>query len=145
MKYISLKEASLISGYAPDYVGQLIRSGKLSGKQVYSNVAWVTTEVALRDYLEKQPRSKSGAVPASSFESDSEIGTEVPIAQDLFDRALPKFLKGFLLGVVVVSIGFAVLLFYIFSVQIDAKLKENAVRNAETGTSGQSSSGVPQK
>ena len=41
-----------MSGYAPDYLGQLIRKGKLAGKQVYLNVAWVTTEKALRTYLE---------------------------------------------------------------------------------------------
>ena len=50
--YITLKEAAQISGYSPDYLGQLIRKGKLAGKQVYLNVAWVTTERALREYLE---------------------------------------------------------------------------------------------
>jgi hypothetical protein len=50
-KYISLKEAAKISGYSSDYVGQLIRSGKLEGKQVFSNVAWMTTEEAIRKYL----------------------------------------------------------------------------------------------
>ncbi len=50
--YITLKEAAKISGYSPDYLGQLIRKGKLAGKQVYLNVAWVTTEKALRGYLE---------------------------------------------------------------------------------------------
>jgi len=50
--YLTLKEASKISGYSPDYLGQLIRKGKLAGKQVYLNVAWVTTEKALRAYLE---------------------------------------------------------------------------------------------
>jgi uncharacterized membrane protein len=51
-RYITLKEAARISGYAPDYLGQLIRKGKLAGKQIYLNVAWVTTEQALREYLE---------------------------------------------------------------------------------------------
>jgi hypothetical protein len=51
-KFITLKEASKISGYSPDYLGQLIRKGKLSGKQVYLNVAWMTTEGALREYLD---------------------------------------------------------------------------------------------
>ena len=53
-KYISLKEAGKISGYSADYVGQLIRSGKLEGKQVFSNVAWMTTEEALQKYLRRQ-------------------------------------------------------------------------------------------
>jgi hypothetical protein len=50
--YITLKEAAKISGYTPDYLGQLIRKGKLKGKQIYLNVAWVTTEKSLKDYLE---------------------------------------------------------------------------------------------
>jgi RNase P/RNase MRP subunit POP5 len=51
-RYVTLKEAAKISGYSPDYLGQLIRKGKLAGKQIYLNVAWVTTEKALREYLE---------------------------------------------------------------------------------------------
>lgn len=51
--YITLKEAAKISGYTPDYLGQLIRKGKLEGKQIYLNVAWVTTEQALRNFLQK--------------------------------------------------------------------------------------------
>ena len=51
-RYITLKEAAKISGYSPDYLGQLIRKGKLPGKQIYLNVAWVTTEKALEEYLE---------------------------------------------------------------------------------------------
>lgn len=138
MKYISLREASQISGYAPDYIGQLIRSGKLSGKQVYSNVAWVTTEAALRDYLKKQPRAKSAGSSKSSYgpswNEGVEVGSEVPVTEELIDRTLPKFLKGFLVGVVAVSICFAILLFYIFSVQIDARLKANAIKNSQLNT-----------
>jgi hypothetical protein len=55
---ITLKEASQMSGYSPDYLGQLIRQGKLPGKQVYSSVAWVTTEDAVRSYMDT---AKSGA------------------------------------------------------------------------------------
>ena len=53
-KLISLKEAAKISGYSSDYVGQLIRSGKLEGKQVFSNIAWMTTEDAIQTYLQGQ-------------------------------------------------------------------------------------------
>lgn len=59
-KYITLKEASQISGYSPDYLGQLIRKGKLEGKQVYLNVAWMTTEDAVRDYLARSRGVGSG-------------------------------------------------------------------------------------
>jgi hypothetical protein len=52
-KYISLKEAAKISGYAPDYIGSLIRNKKLAGKKVYSGVAWLTTEEAMKKYQRK--------------------------------------------------------------------------------------------
>src|SRR3989344_7378608 len=81
-KHISLKEAAELSGYTQDYLGQLIRSGKLPGKKVYVNVAWMTTEEDLREYLAakaggngggnangltgtggRPPRASSGAAP----------------------------------------------------------------------------------
>jgi len=49
-KYISLKEAAKISGYAPDYIGWLIRNGKIKGRKVYSGFSWHTTPKALKDY-----------------------------------------------------------------------------------------------
>lgn len=54
--FITLKEAAQITGYAPDYIGQLIRAGKLDGKQVYSNVAWVTTREALEEYQKNKDK-----------------------------------------------------------------------------------------
>jgi hypothetical protein len=57
--FISLKEAAKMSGYSPDYVGQLIRGGKITGKQIFSNVAWVTTEDAILEYLQKEKKGKS--------------------------------------------------------------------------------------
>lgn len=62
---ISLKEASQISGYSADYIGQLIRAGKIPGKQVYCNIAWVTTAQAVLDYKndgETKGKNRSGAV-----------------------------------------------------------------------------------
>jgi len=50
---ISLKEAAKISGYSADYIGQLIRTGKIPGRQVYSNIAWMTTAQAVMDYKSK--------------------------------------------------------------------------------------------
>lgn len=52
-KYLSLKSAAKISGYAPDYVGQLIRSGKIKGKKVHSGIAWLIDEKVLKRYLRK--------------------------------------------------------------------------------------------
>ncbi len=57
-EYITLKEAGEISGYSPDYIGQLIRRGKITGKQVYANVAWVTTRGAIDEYLSEKGKPK---------------------------------------------------------------------------------------
>lgn len=52
-KLISLKEASELSGYSSDYIGQLIRSGKIFGEQVYTGVVWMTTEDEVLSYKNK--------------------------------------------------------------------------------------------
>ena len=54
--YITLKEAAVLSGYSSDYVGQLIRADKIRGTQVYSGVAWMTTEAELKAYLSNKQR-----------------------------------------------------------------------------------------
>lgn len=66
-EYISLKEAARKSGYSADYVGQLIRSGKLAGKQIYSNVAWVTTEAALVEYMQKERKNQASQLAGVSL------------------------------------------------------------------------------
>ncbi len=58
--YITLKEAAQLSGYSPDYIGQLIRQGKISGKQIYFNVAWVTTEDEIYRYLQEKKNKRKG-------------------------------------------------------------------------------------
>lgn len=56
--HITLKQAAEISGYSSDYIGQLIRQGKIDGKQVYFNTAWVTTEEEIRKYLATKAKGK---------------------------------------------------------------------------------------
>lgn len=48
-KKISLKEASEISGYNPDYLSYLIRTNRLSGYRLGRN--WFTTKEDLKNYL----------------------------------------------------------------------------------------------
>jgi len=57
-EYISLKEAAKISGYAPDYIGYLIRTGKIPGKIIYTGVSWQTTAKAVLDYKNRQQKKK---------------------------------------------------------------------------------------
>jgi hypothetical protein len=52
-KSLSLKEAAVISGYTPDYIGSLIRKGELVGKKVYSGVSWMVNEEDIKKYQEK--------------------------------------------------------------------------------------------
>ena len=60
-KLISLKEAAKLTGYAPDYIGSLIRKGRINGKKVYSGVCWMTTEKDLKEYQEKIETQKKKA------------------------------------------------------------------------------------
>ncbi len=60
-KYITLKEAAKISGYSADYLGQLIRQGKIYGKKIYLNVAWVTTEEEIYRYLQQRKNQDSSS------------------------------------------------------------------------------------
>ena len=58
-KYVSLKEAAKISGYASDYIGYLIRKKIVPGEKVYLGISWLTTEEGIRRYLEKKRRKKT--------------------------------------------------------------------------------------
>ena len=57
-KYLSLKEAAEISGYASDYIGWLIRKGKIKGKKIYTAISWQTTEQAIKNYQERKTKTK---------------------------------------------------------------------------------------
>lgn len=101
--YITLKEAAEIADYTPDYVGQLIRAGKIKGEQVYSSVAWVTTEAEVQAYLENKTRTVDN--------SKSRLPKLMPL----------PYLSYVLIGVVAV----AVLLFqYVLYVSLDVALYE---------------------
>lgn len=49
--FLTLKEAAQLTDYTADYLGQLMREGKLEGFQVYTSTSWVTTEKAVREYV----------------------------------------------------------------------------------------------
>ena len=83
-KLISLKKAAKISGYSPDYLGSLIREGKIGGKRIGRD--WFTTEEALRVYLSTK-----------KF---------LPVKEFLFFRTHPK-LSFLFLGVVISGITIA--------------------------------------
>ena len=121
-KFITLKEAAEISGYAPDYVGQLIRGGKIEGKQVFSNVAWVTTEKAVREYAERGKNGQNGKEHSNSASSLKHV-----LSGSLMKR-LYKVLLYALLGV---GVLFGLFLFYILSINIEHYLEGRAIEKAE--------------
>ncbi len=127
-KLITLKEAAKISGYAPDYIGQLIRKGKLPGKQVYCTVAWMTTEEALRQYIE---RNKNEGRKLTLLERVTATLRQLK-AKIMLEMKLARLFTTVLYLAIIFSIGFSLLLFYIFSVSLDKKLQENARKNLET-------------
>lgn len=108
--YITLKEAAELANYTPDYVGQLIRVGKIRGEQVYCNLAWVTTEDEVRSYLQDKGR----------------IATQSETS-DIFAHSFFKFLLYSIITVIA-----AVLLFlqYVLYVSIDTKLNDFFVAHA---------------
>lgn len=117
--YITLKEAASISGYSPDYVGQLIRKGRIEGKQVYANVAWMTTRGALEEYLaSERARGKSASAdPLPIYERALAL-----CARDEGSRAVR-----FILTAIASAAVLALLVeFYILSVSIDRRLSARA-------------------
>ena len=108
-KYISLKEAAELSGYSPDYVGQLIRRGKLHGKQVYSNVVWMTTEEDILDYVKSAKKGENGKAG----------GLREQFAYLLDFEMLYKIVLWGAIGLLAVLI---LLFIYIFSVSIDRNI-----------------------
>lgn len=130
--YISLKEAAEMSGYASDYIGQLIRKGKLPGKQVYSNVAWVTTEEALRTYMESLQGSKGSRAPAPA------PGLSANVRQ-FFTRLVGELeamalYKTALYVIMAFSVAFSFLLFFVFAVSLDAWLSRRVAAQHEVDT-----------
>ena len=104
--YITLKEAADISNYSPDYVGQLIRAGKIEGQQVYSNVAWVTTEASVREYL---------AAKNKSFHKP-EVASNVTETAENFSL----YILYLVVGLLAVSL---ITLLYIFAVSLDKAIE----------------------
>jgi hypothetical protein len=126
-KYITLREAAKISGYAPDYVGQLIRKGKIPGKQVYANVAWVTTEEAVRDYLKKDAAPETSQPLKDGVVEHFRRGKVAVFSA--FGRPL-VFFRVALYLIIFFSVIFSILLFYVFSVNLEKYIDDRNLKRA---------------
>jgi hypothetical protein len=122
-EYISLREAAALSGYSPDYVGQLIRNGKLPGKQVFANVAWMTTPEAVREYMKERGKGAQKEAERSSVLSVLEREIEAP-----------RLVKRLAVALIIVCAAFLLLLFYVFSAALDQRLNQRALERLERQT-----------
>jgi hypothetical protein len=129
-EYITLREAADISGYAPDYVGQLIRKGKLPGKQVYSNVAWVTTEVALKEYMRVAEEARKARPWVKKGNKFSQFIQKYRTRMASEFEAI-KLYRAALYGIIVFSVTLSFLLFFIFSVSLDAWMTRRSTERIE--------------
>ena len=119
-KHITLKEAAELSGYSPDYLGQLIRNGKLKGEQVFSNVAWMTTEKEVLSYVKQKKKNNSHSAE--------------PEVSNVFDQIIKQILAWdwgkiytrILYVVIATMVLFIIFLFFIFSVNFEKKLEIRA-------------------
>jgi hypothetical protein len=125
--YISLKEASEISGYSADYIGQLIRAGKLNGKQVFQQVVWVTTEKDLLAYMDNKRTATGRSVAKNSIEWARKI-----FMRRYGSLGVPHLANRILSVAVVITIILFLLLFYIFSSSVEQRLNQNALHTIET-------------
>lgn len=123
--YITLKEASELFGYSPDYIGQLIRKGKIEGKQVYANVAWMTTKDALDEYL---AREKNGSTKQSDSTLLARATRMLLHEQSVF---LATWALRILIPVLVVTL---IVIFYFISISIDHQLVRAAERRLSAQT-----------
>lgn len=128
--YITLKEASERFGYAPDYIGQLIRKGKIEGKQVYANVAWMTTEEAMEAYKAEAGEKRAAKTePHSSQFSVSEFVAE--LSSKLFSPLALSVLTLLLRFVCVLLVLVLLVTFYLLSVAFDHTMSERAEERLE--------------
>lgn len=126
-KFINLKEAAALSGYVPDYVGQLIRDGKIIGKQVYSNTTWMTTEESVKNYLQK----RQGAKDTTLFK-----GTIAEVICKFNNGTFPEYklmriFKAVLWFIIFLSIIFFFVLFYIFSVNFEKSINQKVIEKSK--------------
>jgi hypothetical protein len=122
--YITLKEASELFGYSPDYIGQLIRKGKIEGKQVYANVAWVTTKETIEEYL---AREKKGM-------GSEDITHREALLKLLTSERSAIYADWALRALIPVLVVILVAVFYFVSISIDHKLARDAERRLDKTT-----------
>jgi hypothetical protein len=90
-KLISLSEASKLAPYSANYLGLLIRKGRLKGEK--SGTKWCTTKSAVKNYLNE--------VAEASYEHQESLNVKIPAQEN--KKALNNLKWSLLLAVIVVG------------------------------------------
>ena len=117
---ISLKDAAKVSGYSADYIGQLIRVGKIPGKQVCCTVAWMTTADAVMAYKNKGKADAKLSFKEKLANRGRMLAMELGIIKLFF-----KTFKYSLPLLLVIIISFSLLSFYIIYLVLDKNININ--------------------
>ena len=106
---ISLKEAAEISGYSADYIGQLIRAGKIPGKQIYTNITWMTTAEAVLAHKSRGKNGKKESMADKAIKRKRLFGMQISILKLIlqnFKAAMPL--------VIIIFVSLILLFSYLF-------------------------------
>jgi hypothetical protein len=144
--YITLKEASEQFGYTQDYLGQLIRKGKIPGKLVYSHVAWVTTPEAVLAYKDRAKQKKEGHavldMPHEYVVETLHAGSDVVVEDHA--SVLSLWLIRFFRVLVFVTILFTLFVFYLLTTAFGEELHVATIAShAQVEIGGESKTPTP--
>ena len=117
---ISLKDAAKVSEYSADYIGQLIRAGKIPGKEVCCTVAWMTTADAVMAY-----KNKGKADAKLSFKEKLANRGRMLVMELGIIKLFFKTFKYSLPLLLVIIVSFSLLSFYIIYFAIDKNININ--------------------
>lgn len=135
-EWITLKEAARISGYSADYIGELIRKGKIPGKQVVWNVAWMTTKEAILEYKERQKKKKKREEGKKEkfFEFFGNLKRRILVHFEVLKLIFSNFKEIFILSLVLILILLGTISYLIFSIQKKPISKEISQPKIENST-----------
>jgi hypothetical protein len=116
-KYISLKKAAEISNYSADYIGHLIREGKISGRPIYTNITWQTTAEEILNYKNRGVKEKKKIGVKKRFFSKFLNIREALIREIKIIKVFVKTFKFVLPLIFILILTFSLAIGFIFSTQ----------------------------
>ena len=123
---ITLREAAKLTGYTSDYVGSLIRTGKIPGKRIVGTSAWVTTEEAILSYTRE---NRGGRLASRREHALTRFALQEESSFLLRRGGHPITLIEFSSGaVIVISLLFSFFLFHVYSVVSEKASLQSALQ-----------------